>query len=129
MQLGAFHSAQRILRRAGVEADNKAVRALGMTILAAAAEKTAGGNVERPAFREAWQHFAGRPRVRRLLWAVGLGTAAFSMQDILLEPYGGEILHLPVGATTALTAMMAGGALAAFGLAARALGRSQIALR
>lgn len=51
VQLGAFHSAQRILRRAGVEADNKAVRALGMTILAAAAEKTAGGNVERPAFR------------------------------------------------------------------------------
>ncbi len=26
----------------------------------------------------------------RLLLAVGLGTAAFSMQDILLEPYGGE---------------------------------------
>jgi hypothetical protein len=25
--------------------------------------------------------------------AVGLGTAAFSMQDILLEPYGGEILR------------------------------------
>ena len=29
------------------------------------------------------------------------------MQDILLEPYGGKILHLPVGATTALTAMLA----------------------
>ncbi len=51
--------------------------------------------------------------------AVGLGTAAFSMQDILLEPYGGQILHLPVGATTTLTAMMACGALAAFALAAR----------
>ena len=55
--------------------------------------------------------------------AVGLGTAAFSMQDILLEPYGGEILHLAVGATTTLTALIAGGALVAFALAARWLGR------
>ena len=37
---------------------------------------------------------------------------AFNMQDIVLEPYGGEILGLTVGATTALTALMAGGALA-----------------
>ena len=29
------------------------------------------------------------------------------MQDILLEPYGGQILHLTVGATTALTALLA----------------------
>ena len=42
---------------------------------------------------------------------VGLGTAAFSMQDILLEPYGGEILHSAVGETTALTAMLAAGTL------------------
>ena len=26
-----------------------------------------------------------------------LGTVAFSMQDILLEPYGGQVLHLTVG--------------------------------
>jgi len=57
------------------------------------------------------------------LVAVGIGTAAFNMQDIILEPYGGEILHLPVGATTTLTAMMALGALAAFAVAARALGK------
>ena len=45
------------------------------------------------------------------------------MQDVLLEPYGGEILGLSVGATTALTALLAGGTLAGFALAARALGR------
>ena len=45
------------------------------------------------------------------------------MQDIVLEPYGGEILDLSVGATSALTALMAGGALLAFALAARWLGR------
>ena len=37
---------------------------------------------------------------------VGLGTAAFTMQDVLLEPYGGEILGLSVGATTMLTALV-----------------------
>lgn len=77
----------------------------------------------RPSFRENWARFAARGRSIRFLVAVGLGTAAFNMQDIILEPYGGEILHLAVGATTVLTAMMAGGALAAFGLAAHLLGR------
>ena len=46
------------------------------------------------------------------------------MQDILLEPYGGQILDLSVGATTALTALLAGGALVAFALAARAARRA-----
>jgi MFS transporter, BCD family, chlorophyll transporter len=45
------------------------------------------------------------------------------MQDVILEPYGGEILQLGVAATTQLTALMAGGALLAFACAARALGR------
>ena len=45
------------------------------------------------------------------------------MQDILLEPYGGKILHLPVGVTTALTAMLALGGGAGLLLAARRLAR------
>ena len=68
-----------------------------------------------------WRRFIGGGRSSRLLVAVGLGTAAFSMQDILLEPYGGQILHLSVAATTALTALLAGGSLIGFALAARAL--------
>jgi BCD family chlorophyll transporter-like MFS transporter len=75
-----------------------------------------------PAFRDSWREFVREGRTRRFLVTVGLGTAAFSMQDIILEPYGGEILGLSVGATTLLTALMAGGALFAFGLAARWLG-------
>jgi len=47
------------------------------------------------------------------------------MQDVLLEPYGGEILGLPVAATTALTALWAMGALAGFALAARGLGQGR----
>ena len=60
-------------------------------------------------------------RASRLLAAVAvaLGSAAFSMQDILLEPYGAQIMGLPVAATSALTALMAGGSLAAFALASR----------
>jgi BCD family chlorophyll transporter-like MFS transporter len=76
-------------------------------------------SLPRPEFRATWNAFARQGRTLRFLVAVGLGTAAFSMQDIILEPYGGEILGLSVSATTLLTALLAGGALAAFGLAAR----------
>jgi len=72
-------------------------------------------------FADSWRQFKKHERAARFLVAVGLGTAAFNMQDIVLEPYGGEILHLPVAATTALTAMLAGGMLAAFSIAARFL--------
>jgi MFS transporter, BCD family, chlorophyll transporter len=77
----------------------------------------------RPDFRTAWRSFVVQPNVLRFLVATALGTLAFGMQDILLEPYGGQILGLGVGATTVLTALMAGGTLAAFGLAARSLAR------
>lgn len=77
----------------------------------------------RPDFRAAWRSFIAQPNVLRFLVATALGTAAFGMQDILLEPYGGQILGLGVGATTVLTALMAGGTLAAFALAARGLAR------
>jgi len=74
-------------------------------------------------FTEAWSSLAGQPRVRRFLVSVGLGTAAFSMQDVLLEPYGGEVLSLAVGQTSLLTALFAAGSLASFALAARLLAR------
>jgi BCD family chlorophyll transporter-like MFS transporter len=60
-------------------------------------------------FGDAWETFSTAGQNRRRLIATALGTAAFSMQDVLLEPYGGKILHLPVGTTTALTAMLAAG--------------------
>jgi MFS transporter, BCD family, chlorophyll transporter len=54
---------------------------------------------------------------------VGLGTAAFSMQDILLEPYGGQVFAMSVGQTTWLTSLLAAGSLAGFALAAQTLGK------
>jgi BCD family chlorophyll transporter-like MFS transporter len=82
-----------------------------------------------PTFREAWSAYARTGRAGRRLFAIGLGTVAFSMQDVLLEPYGGKILHLPVGATTGLTALLAIGGGAGLGLAARALARGADAYR
>ncbi len=83
----------------------------------------------RQPFLEAWLEFIRNNRAKRFLVALGLGTAAFSMQDILLEPYGGQILQLTVSATTLLTGLLAGGTLAAFALAAQALHRGVNALR
>ena len=78
-------------------------------------------HLPRPTFRQSWRDFAEGGRSIRLLVTVALGTAAFTMQDILLEPYGGEILGLSVSATTMLTALLAGGTLVGLALAARKL--------
>jgi MFS transporter, BCD family, chlorophyll transporter len=78
---------------------------------------------EEPTFRESWERFVrGDGAIRRLI-AVGIGTMAFSMQDVLLEPYGGQVLNLTVASTTRLTATLAVGGLIGFLLASRVLGR------
>ncbi len=87
------------------------------------------GAREPEGFARNWRRLMAIPRMRRFLWTVGLGTAAFSMQDIVLEPFGGEVLGLDVGLTSALTAMTAGGALLAFLLSARLLSRGADACR
>ena len=74
-----------------------------------------------PAFKQTWKRFISNGKARRFLTTVALGTAAFNMQDIVLEPYGGEILKLSVSATTLLTALLAGGSLVAFAIASRKL--------
>jgi MFS transporter, BCD family, chlorophyll transporter len=75
-------------------------------------------NIVRDSFTNVWAEFISDARTRRLLIAVGLGAAAFSMQDVLLEPYGGEVLGMSVGQTTSLTALWAFGALSGFGWSA-----------
>jgi BCD family chlorophyll transporter-like MFS transporter len=72
-------------------------------------------------FRAAWAALRADQHSGRLLIAVGLGACAFSMQDVLLEPYGGQILGLAVGATTILTAILAAGTLVGLALSARLL--------
>jgi BCD family chlorophyll transporter-like MFS transporter len=85
--------------------------------------KRAQKNTPTESFKESWNRFAQGTHAFRRLLAVGLGTTAFSMEDILLEPYGGEVLHLSVGSTTALTATLAVGGLMGFGLASKVLSK------
>ena len=88
-----------------------------------ARDPTRAEDAPQPDFLDSWDRYASQGNAVRFLVAVSVGTAAFNMQDIILEPYGGEILKLSVSATTTLTAMLAAGALLAFGVAARALSR------
>ena len=55
--------------------------------------RTRGQRPSGPASVEVLASFAASGRASRRLVAVGLGTAAFTMQDVLLEPYGGQILR------------------------------------
>ena len=74
-----------------------------------------------PPFRSAWGRFVAQPQARRFLVALGLGTAGFAMQDVVLEPYGATVLGLSVAATSLLTAGLALGSLLAFAFAGRKL--------
>ncbi|MEL7297740.1 MAG: MFS transporter, partial [Pseudomonadota bacterium] len=85
-------------------------------------EKTSEPTTDQ-SFTAAWRQFNQDTRARRLLLALGLGTAGFAMQDILLEPFGAEVLGLTVSATTRLTALLALGTLIAFTMSARWLAR------
>jgi BCD family chlorophyll transporter-like MFS transporter len=76
----------------------------------------------RPQFKEAWATFAAGGMAVRLLVVVAIGSFAFNLQDVLLEPFGGEVLGLSVGSTTLLNAIYAGGVVLAFVLASTMLG-------
>ena len=80
-------------------------------------------------FQQAWREHVAQPGVRARLVAIALGTMAFGMQDVLLEPYGGQVLGMGVGATTWLTATLAVGGLAGFWLASVVLARGADAAR
>lgn len=82
-----------------------------------------------PTFQQSWASFMAGDRALGRLVAVGVGTLAFSMQDVMLEPYGGQILGLAVSRTTLLTAAMAGGGLLGFSLASYVLSRGFDAFR
>jgi BCD family chlorophyll transporter-like MFS transporter len=75
-----------------------------------------------PSFREAWTEYTKIEGMRPLI-VIGLGTMGFGMADVLLEPYGGQILQMSVAATTKLTAALAIGGLAGFTIASYVLRR------
>jgi BCD family chlorophyll transporter-like MFS transporter len=76
-----------------------------------------------PTFRASWAVFCQGQHAYRRLVIVGVGTMAFAMADVLLEPFGGQILAMSVAATTKLTALLAFGGLLGFAFASRQIGR------
>jgi MFS transporter, BCD family, chlorophyll transporter len=76
---------------------------------------------QEPSFTDAWSRYIQGEHALRLLIIVGLGTMAFSMQDVLLEPYGGQVLAMTVSETTRLSATLAGGGLIGFAVASYVL--------
>jgi BCD family chlorophyll transporter-like MFS transporter len=91
--------------------------------------RTRGREDDEPGFLEAFRALRATGPWNRRLLAAGIGTAGFAMQDVLLEPYGGQVLDLGVGATTGLTALMAGGGAIGFVAGARWLSRGADAHR
>lgn len=83
--------------------------------------RTARTDAEEPGFLESFRMLRRTGPWNRRLLGAGLGTAGFAMQDVLLEPYGGQILGLTVGGTTALSAGLAAAAVCGFLRAARRL--------
>ncbi|MEM6758275.1 MAG: MFS transporter [Pseudomonadota bacterium] len=78
-------------------------------------------------FATAWAALVQVPGTVRLLAVIALGTFGFGMADVLLEPYGGQVLGLSVASTTKLTALLATGTLVGFAIASRWLGQGAAA--
>ncbi len=76
-------------------------------------------------FGESWARLTAGKGMLRLLAVIGLGTAGFGMADVLLEPFGGQVLQMTVAQTTRLTVMLASGTLIGFALASRWLGQGR----
>jgi len=90
---------------------------------------TATAKPPEPDFMAALRNMLQGEHATRRLVIIGLGTLAFGMQDVLLEPYGGQLLGMTVSQTTWLTAALAGGSLVGFALASVVLSRGVDAMR
>jgi BCD family chlorophyll transporter-like MFS transporter len=77
----------------------------------------------RPLFMEAWFRFIDGGQAVRVLAATFVGMFALNLQDVILEPYGGEILKLSVSQTTWLTGVYSIGSLMALVAAAPMLAK------
>lgn len=81
-------------------------------------------------FATAWARLTEGRGMVRLLAVIACGTAGFGMADVILEPFGGQVLGMTVSETTLLTVFLALGSLIGFALASALLvrGRRPMAL-
>jgi BCD family chlorophyll transporter-like MFS transporter len=99
--------------------------ALTVTMLALfRLEGDAAGSAEpvaqRPQFRAALREVWREPQARRFTVFVLISMVAYSMQDLILEPFAGIVFGFTPGETTSLSGVQHGGALAGMLLAALA---------
>jgi MFS transporter, BCD family, chlorophyll transporter len=59
----------------------------------------------RASFGESLRMLWNQPTLRALFVVLFIATLAFATHDVLLEPYGGQVLNMPVSQTTQLTAI------------------------
>ena len=74
---------------------------------------------DRPSFAQAIAPILGAAQARRTLAMLALGSAAFGLQEVLVEPFGGQVMHMSVASTTALTGMVGAGSLIGYAVAAK----------
>lgn len=82
---------------------------------------------ERPGFQRALAEAWADPEARRFTIFVFISMLAYSAQDLLLEPFAGEVFGYSIGATTSLSGVQSGGVLVGMivvALAGRWLGRA-----
>lgn len=78
---------------------------------------------------ESLRMLAAQRPLRNLFIVLALTTTGFAVHDVLLEPYGGQVLGMTVAETTRLTAVWGGGMLTAIVLTGWLLWRGHSALR
>jgi BCD family chlorophyll transporter-like MFS transporter len=70
----------------------------------------------RLSLRASLKKLAQQPVLRGLFGVLFIATLAFATHDVLLEPYGGQVLGMSIAATTRLTALWGVAMLASIGL-------------
>jgi len=93
----------------------------------AAAGPAAPAARERDGFRAAFRSMWAEPAARRFTGFVFLSMLAYSVQDLIVEPFGGLVFGLTPGQSTSLASVQHGGVLV--GMIAAGLGASVLARR
>jgi BCD family chlorophyll transporter-like MFS transporter len=78
---------------------------------APAVARTQGQAAAKTPFRQALAEVWAEPQARRFTVFVFLSMLAYSGQDLVLEPFAGQVFHLSLGETTSLASMQHGGVL------------------
>lgn len=127
--LDPFSEMRLALVASGVVASALAVTALAVWRLEASAlpAQAAGRRTPVPDFREAIREILGEQTARRFTLFIFVSMLAYSMQDLILEPFAGLVFGMTPGQSTQLSGMQHGGVL--IGMIAAGVGGSAFAGR